>query len=175
MLRKGFIAWEGVADEFLTEIMCTGASVSACCLNKYLEPQSRGRAEPEGSSSYFNRGVLFCVLFFLFCFFAMLEIMESCRSCWLDAPTFLDHILHQIVFSNVMFSNSLYSVVNSPEIWEVHRVLFLSPSALHPLWCHEGQIRDNIPQSAALLPSPPKCVEVFWGMLKTDGYICYFL
>lgn len=167
MLRKGFIAWEGVADEFLTEIMSTGASASACCLKKYLEPQSSGRAEPEGSSSYFNRGVLFCVVFFCFVF-------SPCWKSWNHA-TFLDPILHQTVFSNVMFSNSLYSVVNSPEIWEVHRVLFLSPSALHPLWCHEGQIRDNIPRSAALLSSPPKCVEVFWGMLKTDGYICYFV
>lgn len=80
MLRKAFIVWEGVADEFLTEIMCIGVSASACCLNKYLEPQSRGRTESERSSSYLNRCVLFesvCFLFF-FLFFATMWVMHYC-------------------------------------------------------------------------------------------------
>lgn len=83
MLRKAFIAWEGVADEFLTEIMCVGISASACCLNKYLEPRPRGRTESEGSRSYLNRCVLFecvcvCFLIFFFCYVENHEIMQSC-------------------------------------------------------------------------------------------------
>lgn len=81
MLRKAFIAWEGVADEFLTEIMCSGVSASACRLNKYL-PQPRGRTEPEGSSSCLKKyfvWVCVCFLFsFLPFFLSMLRIMHSC-------------------------------------------------------------------------------------------------
>lgn len=55
LLRRG-----GILDVFLTEIMCGRASSSACCLYKYLDPQSRGHVGRKESSGYSNRVLLAC-------------------------------------------------------------------------------------------------------------------
>lgn len=62
---KHLLQRAGIADDFLTGIMCSKASSSACCLYKYLEPQSRGHVGRKESSGYSNSVVLACCKSFI--------------------------------------------------------------------------------------------------------------
>lgn len=135
MLRKVFIAWEGVADEFLTEIMCTGASSSACCLNKYLETTVQGPCRARGKQVLIQNhhlSALLCV--FCVAFFALMETVYVALVNWMQQHFWI------LYFIKLSFEQSCFPT----ETRDFCPVLFPSPSAPCLLWCHEEQLRNIV-------------------------------
>lgn len=95
MLCKAFIAVRG-NSRWISH--CDNVQPSffppACCLYKYLEPQSRGRVGQEPGSSYSNRRDFFV------CFFSLWHVVNgSCRSCRLNgSASSLISSVHNIVY-----------------------------------------------------------------------------